>query len=86
MSCHVECFQSNSNFTTVIGHLYGFENQSYSERGFHVHENGSIGGNCTAAGNHYNPLNNTHGGPTDAIRLVVRMLCLKLNDCRFNGG
>lgn len=61
---------SNSNFTTVIGHLYGFENQSYSERGFHVHENGNIGGNCTAAGSHYNPLNNTHGGPTDAIRHV----------------
>ncbi|KAJ3157086.1 hypothetical protein HDU89_002496 [Geranomyces variabilis] len=42
--------------------------------GFHVHTGSavSVDGflNCTAAGSHYNPFNQTHGGLTDAVRHV----------------
>jgi superoxide dismutase, Cu-Zn family len=57
----------SKNQTTVVGHLYGFENITNTKRGFHVHEIGSIDGNCSAAKLHYNPFNVSHGGPNDNI-------------------
>ncbi|TPX63433.1 hypothetical protein SpCBS45565_g06616 [Spizellomyces sp. 'palustris'] len=41
---------------------------SPGEHGFHVHTFGSIFPNCTAAGDHFNPDNTTHGAPTDSVR------------------
>ncbi|KND04748.1 uncharacterized protein SPPG_00453 [Spizellomyces punctatus DAOM BR117] len=41
---------------------------SPGEHGFHVHAFGSIFPNCTAAGDHFNPDNTTHGAPTDSVR------------------
>ena len=38
--------------------------------GFHVHENGDLGNWCRNAGGHYNPTNQTHGGPKDDVRHV----------------
>ncbi|KAI8816313.1 CRE-SOD-1 protein [Fimicolochytrium jonesii] len=38
--------------------------------GFHVHANGVIAPNCTAAGPHFNPHNVTHGGPDSTVRHV----------------
>ncbi|CAG2180346.1 unnamed protein product [Oppiella nova] len=38
--------------------------------GFHVHESGNLSRDCQSVGNHYNPLNLTHGGPYDVIRHV----------------
>ncbi|VDM63551.1 unnamed protein product [Angiostrongylus costaricensis] len=33
--------------------------------GFHVHEFGSLGNGCLAAGVHFNPFRSDHGGPND---------------------
>ncbi|XP_052088583.1 superoxide dismutase [Cu-Zn]-like [Mytilus californianus] len=38
--------------------------------GFHVHAKGNVRQNCTSAGGHFNPFNNNHGAPYDAIRHV----------------
>lgn len=38
--------------------------------GFHVHANADLSNACLASGAHYNPFNQTHGGPLDEIRHV----------------
>lgn len=38
------------------------------KHGFHIHEKGSIEGGCKAAGAHYNPLEQFHGGPNTEER------------------
>ncbi|RCN32149.1 copper/zinc superoxide dismutase [Ancylostoma caninum] len=38
--------------------------------GMHIHEFGSLGNGCNAAGMHFNPTNMRHGGLMDAIRHV----------------
>jgi Cu-Zn family superoxide dismutase len=37
-------------------------------REFHARPLGSNRSNCNATGGHYNPLNQTHGAPTDKVR------------------
>lgn len=39
-----------------------------SIHGFHIHEKGTIEGGCAAAGAHFNPMNQVHGGPDTQIR------------------
>ena len=41
---------------------------SAGNHGFHIHEVGSTGGNCTAAGPHFNPGNKSHGSPKSENR------------------
>lgn len=40
------------------------------ERGFHVHVNGDLSRDCQSTGTHYNPTDNSHGGPTDDNRHI----------------
>ena len=57
--------QDSSTFpTTVTAKVFGAK----SVHGFHIHEFPPINGDCMTSGNHYNPLNMTHGGPEDDIR------------------
>jgi len=60
-----------SEGTEIRVYLKGF-GQSSAERlrGFHVHDSGDLGRACLDAGAHYNPFNNTHGGPADIERHV----------------
>ncbi|XP_055338131.1 superoxide dismutase [Cu-Zn]-like [Paramacrobiotus metropolitanus] len=41
-----------------------------SLHGFHIHNFGDIRNSCLSAGSHFNPSNETHGAPTDAVRHV----------------
>lgn len=51
--------------------LQGFNVSSImTQHGFHVHEFGSLSEKCNDAGAHYNPLNKTHGAPSDQNRHV----------------
>ncbi|KAG7443724.1 copper/zinc binding superoxide dismutase, partial [Guyanagaster necrorhizus] len=49
----------------VTGRIVGLDPSAL--RGFHVHTSGNLTDGCTSAGEHYNPFNTTHGGPTDPI-------------------
>ncbi|XP_068898315.1 superoxide dismutase [Cu-Zn] 5-like [Tenebrio molitor] len=40
------------------------------KHGFHIHEKGDVGDDCTAAGAHFNPTNSDHGAPEDDVRHV----------------
>ncbi|XP_067014689.1 superoxide dismutase [Cu-Zn] [Anabrus simplex] len=50
---------------TISGIVYGL---TPGLHGFHMHRDGSVDNNCLGAGPHFNPNNNTHGGPNDAVR------------------
>ena len=43
---------------------------SAGNHGFHIHEGGDLGDWCRNAGGHFNPTEQEHGGPKDAIRHV----------------
>lgn len=56
---------------TVHGTLqvfpYPFTNTSV---GFHIHETSNFTNGCASTGAHFNPENQTHGGPNDTVRHV----------------
>ena len=41
-----------------------------TQHGYHIHNGVVTGNNCTTSGPHFNPLNKTHGAPTDTERHV----------------
>ena len=45
-------------------------NLSRGRHGFHIHERGDLTDGCASTGGHYNPFNQRHGGPGDAVRKV----------------
>jgi len=45
--------------------LYGFNTTGNRKHGFHVHQNGSLGNKCAAAGPHLNVRGTPHGSPHD---------------------
>ncbi|XP_071136852.1 superoxide dismutase [Cu-Zn]-like [Mytilus edulis] len=52
----------------ITGRIYGLRPGLH---GFHVHERGTFGRDCTNAGPHFNPFNQHHAGPSDAPRRHV---------------
>ncbi|KAF2354138.1 Superoxide dismutase copper/zinc binding domain [Trinorchestia longiramus] len=58
---------SSSSFTYITGTVEGL---SEGLHGFHIHEFGAPDGGCTAAGSHFNPHDEEHGGPTSDHRHV----------------
>lgn len=57
--------------TKLLIRLDGFtKTHNVTRHGFHVHVNGNVSNQCTAAGGHFNPLNITHGAPWDTSRHV----------------
>jgi Cu-Zn family superoxide dismutase len=52
---------------TITGKLTGLKP---GKHGFHVHEKGDLTNNCTTTSGHFNPKNQAHGAPEDAIRHV----------------
>lgn len=52
----------------ITGNLTGLDVNAL--RGFHVHQSGDTTNGCASAGPHFNPLNQTHGAPTDKVRHV----------------
>ena len=64
--------QKEGNMTTINVSLRGFNSSTTQLHGFHVHENGDLGNQCSDAGGHYNPKDKTHGAPTDTERYVCQ--------------
>ncbi|CAE6432201.1 unnamed protein product [Rhizoctonia solani] len=52
-------------------HLYGqISGLSAGKHGIHVHTLGDMSGGCASVGAHFNPSNQSHGGPQSATRHV----------------
>ncbi|XP_069695535.1 superoxide dismutase [Cu-Zn]-like [Periplaneta americana] len=69
VSGQIQLFQSSINKhdpVHITGTVHGLTPPG--QHGFHLHKDGNIGDNCKAAGPHFNPYNQTHGGPDDAVR------------------
>ena len=47
---------------------YNITGLSDGEHGFHVHEYGDLSDNCNSGCSHFNPFNETHGGPNSKHR------------------
>lgn len=47
---------------------YNISGLSDGEHGFHVHEYGDLSDNCNSGCSHFNPFNETHGGPNSNHR------------------
>ncbi|KAJ3172954.1 Superoxide dismutase [Cu-Zn] [Geranomyces variabilis] len=58
--------QAEENGPTTIE--VDLKNLTPGQHGFHVHEFGDNTNGCTSAGGHFNPMNVTHGAPTDSVR------------------
>ena len=63
---------------TIIGEISGLEPNS--KHGFHIHELGSIDGDCLSTAGHYNPFDEDHGGPDDDKRHVGDLGNIQAND------
>ncbi|PVF94629.1 hypothetical protein CPB86DRAFT_633253 [Serendipita vermifera] len=59
---------AQGNPVKITGEIWGLDPNA--DRGFHVHQYGDLTNGCTSTGAHYNPTNQTHGGPEDAVRHV----------------
>ena len=63
----ISFFQENQNTSILIGvSLQGLSPNTL--HGWHVHANKISNQNCTTAGGHFNPMNTSHGGPSDEMR------------------
>lgn len=51
--------------TSITGQVKGL---APGKHGFHIHQFGDYTNGCMSAGGHFNPCNQTHGGPDDQIR------------------
>lgn len=61
--------QPSNNRITLTGMLTNLPQRIRGMSvGFHIHQNGDLRNACAAAGPHYNPFGQTHGGPNTPIR------------------
>lgn len=58
-------FKNIHNKLVIKYHITGL---SDGEHGFHIHEYGDISDNCNSGCSHFNPFNETHGGPNSTHR------------------
>uniref|UniRef100_A0A2P2I1S5 Superoxide dismutase (Cu-Zn)-like n=1 Tax=Hirondellea gigas TaxID=1518452 RepID=A0A2P2I1S5_9CRUS len=58
---------SSESSTTITGTVAGL---TAGAHGFHIHELGGTGDSCSDAGSHYNPADQSHGGPDSDERHV----------------
>uniref|UniRef100_A0A6P7GUQ2 Superoxide dismutase [Cu-Zn] n=1 Tax=Diabrotica virgifera virgifera TaxID=50390 RepID=A0A6P7GUQ2_DIAVI len=59
-------FEQKEDGILVAGLIKGL--RPYNRHGLHVHQEGNISPSCLSAGGHFNPTNNSHGGPEDEER------------------
>jgi Cu-Zn family superoxide dismutase len=56
------------NINNKLHIKYNISGLSDGEHGFHVHEYGDLSDNCNSGCSHFNPFNETHGGPNSIHR------------------
>uniref|UniRef100_T1GMG3 superoxide dismutase n=1 Tax=Megaselia scalaris TaxID=36166 RepID=T1GMG3_MEGSC len=61
---------SQENCSAPLVMNISFSGMNPGWRGMHIHEKGDLSGGCETVLKHYNPLNNAHGAPWDAIRHI----------------
>jgi len=61
---------TSSSAVHITGTITTFPTDDPIPYGFHIHELGTLDGNCTACSGHYNPTDGTHGGPWNATRHI----------------
>lgn len=59
---------SIGSLVRITGTITQFPTNTAEQFGFHIHQYGTLGGNCTACGGHYNPTDGTHGAPWNDVR------------------
>ncbi|CAH2304903.1 superoxide dismutase [Cu-Zn] [Pelobates cultripes] len=63
----VQFHQEGHGPVTVTGTITGLTD---GKHGFHIHAYGDNTNGCISAGPHFNPGNETHGGPEDEVRHI----------------
>jgi len=64
---HIDLRQVDGGMTEIRVNLTGFNTHDDNlQHGLHIHEFGDMSDGCASTGSHYNPLDVTHGAPTNS--------------------
>ena len=75
ITAHIQIKQNKDDEIRITGSVQGLFKNS-SQYGFHIHEHSMLDNDCKSCGNHFNPLNSSHGAP-GAVQGMIHFYIFK---------